>query len=100
MSSHFIYLIFFCFNLIVSSLINTPLPLYGSGFLQFLTTPAKLMSTSRSGPSSRMRVSDGVVTVTPLGMPTSTGCVKPSLRQRNFWPGYCSFAPRCSTLAR
>ncbi|KAL3962588.1 hypothetical protein ACCO45_004111 [Purpureocillium lilacinum] len=36
------------------------------------------MSTSRSGPSSRMRVGAGVVTVTPRGIPSSTGSRVPA----------------------
>lgn len=69
------YLIFFCFNLIVSSLINTPFPLYGSGFLHSLILPANDITSSRLIPSSRILVGFGVDACTPLGTRRSTGCV-------------------------
>src|SRR5699024_9527843 len=69
------YLIFFCFSLILSSLINTPFPLYGSRFLHSPILPAKLITSSRLIPSSRIRVGLGVEAVTPAGTASSTGCV-------------------------
>lgn len=51
-----VYLIFFAFNLIVSSFTKMPLPLYGSGFRHARISAANCLTTSLSTPSSRILV--------------------------------------------
>jgi len=80
------YLIFFAFNLIVSSLTKMPFPLYGSGFRHARISAANCITTSFSTPSSRIRVGCGVLAVTPSGTPSSMGCEYPTFSETNFCP--------------
>lgn len=68
------YLIFFAFNLIVSSFTKIPFPLYGSGTLHARILAANCITTSLSTPSNRILVGCGVLALTPSGTPNSIGC--------------------------
>lgn len=70
-----VYLIFFGFNLIVSSFTKMPFPLYGSGFLHRLMLAANEFTASLSIPSNNILVGTGVLAFTPIGTPISIGCV-------------------------
>ncbi|KAH8642154.1 mitochondrial 54S ribosomal protein YmL16 [Alternaria alternata] len=61
------------------------------GFLQALILAANCMTTSFSGPSNSRRVGCGVLAVMPFGIASSTGCVYPTFKFTNFWPGNSAF---------
>ena len=97
-----LYDTFLFFSLIVSPFTKIPLPLYGSGTRHFLIFAANCMTTSFSGPSNSNLVGCGVLAVTPLGMPSSTGCEYPTFKFTNFCPGYSdsTVVAVSSTVAR
>ena len=96
------HLIFFAFNLIVSSFTKIPFPLYGSGFLHIRIFAANCITTSFSIPSSSIRVGCGVLAFMPRGIPSSIGCEYPTFRETNCWPGYsgCTVVAVGSIVAR